>query len=153
MAPSMEVLTPMSSEPFEEREEAGEAGVELVERGEEGEEVPPVEGEALEEEPTLLYDVTKPEILEIMMNTVEILSDASEGAISFDDAKKLYRAVERKLREQIKAGTIIKKPKTRRARKEKKPKEAKKPKPKEEKPKKKPPKKKPKTKKTSKKEA
>ncbi|MFN4045898.1 MAG: hypothetical protein ACK4H7_00980 [Acidilobaceae archaeon] len=142
----------MTSESFEEREKSEEPGVELVERrGEEGEEIPPVEGEALEEEPALLYDVTKPEILEVMMNAVEILSDASEGIISIDDVKKLYRAnVERKLRELIKAGTIIKKPKSKRARKEKKPEKAKKPKPKEEKPEKKPSKKKPKTRKTKK---
>jgi len=99
----------MSSEPFEDSEIREE---EAVEGGVESEEV--VEAE----ETPVLYDVTKPELLETMLIASDILIEASTGAISLEEAKKLYeREIVGRVRKLVSAGVVVKKAKRAKARK------------------------------------
>jgi len=100
----------MSSEHFEEG--VGEEEVELLRRGEVGEEsLVEAPEEAVEaEEPRVLYDVTKPELLETMIIASDILTQASLGQISLSEAKRLYeREVVARIRKLVAGGVVVKK--------------------------------------------
>ena len=101
----------MSSEHFEERG-GEEEEVELLRRegvGEESLVEAPEEG-AVEEEPRILYDVTKPELLETMIIASDILTQASLGQISLGEARRLYeREVVARIRKLVAGGVVVKK--------------------------------------------
>jgi hypothetical protein len=101
----------MSSEHFEERG-GEEEEVELLRRegvGEESLVEAPEEG-AVEEEPRILYDVTKPELLETMIIASDILTRASLGQISLGEARRLYeREVVARIRKLVAGGVVVKK--------------------------------------------
>ena len=100
----------MSSEHFEEG--VGEEEVELLRRGEvEEESLVEAPEEAVEaEEPRILYDVTKPELLETMIIASDILTQASLGQISLSEAKRLYeREVVARIRKLVAGGVVVKK--------------------------------------------
>jgi hypothetical protein len=101
----------MSSEHFEERG-GEEEEVELLRRegvGEESLVEAPEEG-AVEEEPRILYDVTKPELLETMIIASDILTQASLGQISLSEAKRLYeREVVARIKKLVAGGVVVKK--------------------------------------------
>jgi hypothetical protein len=100
----------VSSEHFEEGE--GEEEVELLRRGEvEEESLVEAPEEAVEaEEPRVLYDVTKPELLETMIIASDILTQASLGQISLSEAKRLYeREVVARIKKLVAGGVVVKK--------------------------------------------
>ncbi len=112
----------MSSEYFEEREPEEEE-VELLRREPSEEELieaPPEEAPEFEDT-KVLYDVTKPELLETMMIASEILTQASMGQISLAEAKRLYeREVVTRIKKLVTGGVVVKKKaRTRRASKTK----------------------------------
>ncbi len=115
----------MSSEYFEEVE-AGEEVRVVRRRGEvEGEEFIeeiPSEEVPEPEDSRVLYDVTKPELLETMMIASEILTQATLGEISISEAKKLYeKEVGARIKKLITGGVVVKKKsKARKAKGEKK---------------------------------
>lgn len=118
----------MSSEHFEERG-GEEEEVELLRRegvGEESLVEAPEEG-AVEEETRILYDVTKPELLETMIIASDILTQASLGQISLGEARRLYeREVVARIRKLVAGGVVVKKKaRARRAEKKTKKKKAK----------------------------
>jgi len=102
----------MSSEHFEERG-GEEEEVELLRREGVGEEESLVEAPeegAVEEEPRILYDVTKPELLETMIIASDILTQASLGQISLGEARRLYeREVVARIRKLVAGGVVVKK--------------------------------------------
>jgi len=102
----------MSSEHFEERGGEEEEEVELLRRegvGEESLVEAPEEG-AVEEETRILYDVTKPELLETMIIASDILTQASLGQISLGEARRLYeREVVARIRKLVAGGVVVKK--------------------------------------------
>lgn len=119
----------MSSEHFEERG-GEEEEVELLRRegvGEESLVEAPEEGAVEAEEPRILYDVTKPELLETMIIASDILTQASLGQISLGEARRLYeREVVARIRKLVAGGVVVKKKaKARRAEKKTKKKKAK----------------------------
>ncbi|MCC6060889.1 MAG: hypothetical protein LM578_05110, partial [Desulfurococcaceae archaeon] len=114
----------MSSEHFEESEASEE--VEVVESRELSEEEnleATIEEEMPESEDLkILYDVTKPELLETMMIASDILTQATLGQLSLSEAKRLYeREVSARIRKLVTGGVVVKrKPKARKAKTEKK---------------------------------
>ena len=102
----------MSSEHFEERG-GEEEEVELLRRegvGEESLVEAPEEGAVEAEEPRILYDVTKPELLETMIIASDILTQASLGQISLGEARRLYeREVVARIRKLVAGGVVVKK--------------------------------------------
>jgi len=103
----------MSSEAFEDSEIREE---EAVEGGVEGEEI--VEAVVEAEETPILYDVTKPELLETMLIASDILVAASTGAISLEEAKKIYeREIVGRVKKLVAAGVVVKKAKRAKAKK------------------------------------
>lgn len=109
----------MSSEPFEETRVSGDE--EVAESSEEVGEVMEVEEVTPEfEEAPIMYDVTKPELLETMMIASDILVQASAGLISIDEARKLYeREVIGRVKKLVTTGVVVKKAKKPRTRKKK----------------------------------
>lgn len=118
----------MSSENFEESGEGEEA--EVVERRELGEEEiieAPIEEAPEAEDAKILYDVTRPELLETMMIASDILTQATLGQLSLREAKRLYeREVKNRMRKLAAGGVIVKKkPRARKAETKKKEEKAK----------------------------
>ncbi|MFZ8792414.1 MAG: hypothetical protein ACO2O2_00795 [Acidilobaceae archaeon] len=105
-------MVAMSSEHFEERG-GEEEEVELLRRegvGEESLVEAPEEGAVEAEEPRILYDVTKPELLETMIIASDILTQASLGQISLGEARRLYeREVVARIRKLVAGGVVVKK--------------------------------------------
>jgi hypothetical protein len=114
----------VSSEHFEESEASEE--VEVVESRELSEEEnleATIEEEMPEpEDLKILYDVTRPELLETMMIASDILTQATLGQLSLSEAKRLYeREVSARIRKLVTGGVVVKrKPKARKAKTEKK---------------------------------
>jgi len=114
----------VSSEHFEESEASEE--VEVVKSRELSEEEnleATIEEEMPESEDLkILYDVTKPELLETMMIASDILTQATLGQLSLSEAKRLYeREVSARIRKLVTGGVVVKrKPKARKAKTEKK---------------------------------
>ncbi|MEM0340233.1 MAG: hypothetical protein QXN05_01650 [Acidilobaceae archaeon] len=60
-------------------------------------------------EETPIYDVSKPELLEVMVTASEILEKAASGMITIEDAKKLYvKAVLEQMKKFVGEGVIVK---------------------------------------------
>ncbi|MEN3000034.1 MAG: hypothetical protein ABDH61_05620 [Acidilobaceae archaeon] len=63
------------------------------------------------EEETVLYDASRPELLDVMLDVVEIYDQAAEGKVSVEDARARTEEVEKRLRNMLRQGLVVKKKK------------------------------------------
>ncbi|MCS7107013.1 MAG: hypothetical protein NZ902_02785 [Acidilobaceae archaeon] len=67
--------------------------------------------EAPVEEEAVLYDVSRPELIDMMLDVVEIYDQAIEGKMSIEDARARTEEVESRLKKMLHDGLVVKKKK------------------------------------------